>query len=115
MDFFLKKSFYPNPSALVREFIEGDSLSDLEREMAACLEDSNRLDEWAELHEKYEQLGGYRRIPLEQVLRGLKLESSLLDLPMSSLSSGQRVRVALAESIDRKPGPPSFGRTYQPS
>ena len=88
-----------NPSVLVREFIEGDSLLDLEREMAACLEDPSRLAEWAELHEKYEQLGGYRQVPVEQVLRGLKLESSLLDLPMSRLSSGQRVRAALAKAL----------------
>ncbi len=92
-----------NSSALVREFIEGGSLSDLEREMAACLEDRSRLAEWAELHEKYEQLGGYRRIPIEQVLRGLKLESSLLDLPMSRLSSGQRVRAALAKALIENP------------
>lgn len=92
-----------NPSALVREFIEGDSLSDLEKDMAACLEDPGRLSEWAELHEKYEQIGGYRRVPIEQVLRGLKLESSLLDLPMSSLSSGQRVRAALAKALIENP------------
>jgi len=92
-----------NPSALVREFIEGDSLSELERDMAACLEDPGRLAEWAELHEKYEQLGGYRRVPIEQVLRGLKLENSLLDLPMSRLSSGQRVRAALAKALIENP------------
>ncbi|MBS4163775.1 putative ABC transporter ATP-binding protein YdiF [Candidatus Protochlamydia amoebophila] len=92
-----------NPSVSVREFIEGSSLSDLEKEMAACLEDPDRLAEWAELHEKYEQLGGYRRIPIEQVICGLKLESSLLDLPMSRLSSGQRVRAALAKALLENP------------
>lgn len=66
--------------------------------MAACLEDPGRLAEWSELHEKYEQLGGYCQIPIEQVLRGLKLESSLTDLPMSCLSSGQRDRAALAKA-----------------
>ncbi len=91
------------PSVSVREFLEGGSLADLEREMAACLENPCRLTEWAELHEKYEQLGGYRRIPIEQVLRGLKLESSLLDLPMSRLSSGQRVRAALAKALIENP------------
>lgn len=93
----------PNPSILVREFIEGDSLSDLEREMAACLEDPGRLAEWAELHEKYEQLGGYRRVPVEYVLQGLKLESSLLDISMSRLSGGQRVRAALAKALIENP------------
>ncbi|MBS4168986.1 ribosomal protection-like ABC-F family protein [Parachlamydia sp. AcF125] len=101
---FLKQEIIlADSSVAVREFIEGSSLSNLEKEMAACLEDSSRLTEWAELHEKYECLGGYRRIPIEQVLRGLKLESSLLDLSMSSLSSGQRVRAALAQALIENP------------
>ncbi len=86
-----------------REYIEGNSLSNLENEMAACLEDPGRLAEWAELHEKYERLGGYRRIPVEKVVCGLKLESNLLDCPMSSLSSGQRVRAALAKTLIENP------------
>lgn len=92
-----------NPMLSVREFIEGSPLTDLEKEMAVCLEDPNRLAEWAELHERFEHLGGYRRIPIEQVLQGLKLESSLLDLPMSHLSSGQRVRSALAKALIENP------------
>jgi len=92
-----------NASVSVREFIEGSSFSDLEKEMATCLEDPTRLTEWAELHEKYERLGGYRQIPIEQVLCGLKLKSSLLDLPMSCLSSGQRVRAALAKALIENP------------
>lgn len=90
-------------SVSVREFIEGNSLSDLEKEMSACLEDPNRLSEWTELHEKYERLGGYHRIPIEQCLNGLKIERSLLDLPMSRLSSGQRVRAALAKALMENP------------
>lgn len=92
-----------DPSIHVRQFIEGSSLSGLEKEMAICLEDPDRLTEWAELHERYERLGGYRRIPIEQVLCGLKLESSLLDLSMSCLSSGQRVRAALAKALIENP------------
>jgi ATP-binding cassette, subfamily F, member 3 len=101
--FLQQEIILADSSVSVREFIEGSSLSDLEKEMVACLEDPNRLTEWAELHEKYEHLGGYRRIPIEQVLRGLKLESSLLDLPMSRLSSGQRVRAALAKALIENP------------
>lgn len=92
-----------DPSISMREFIEGSSLSDLEKEMAICLEDSNRLTEWAELQEKYEALGGYRRIPIEPMLHGLKLEVDLLDLSMSRLSSGQRVRAALAKALTANP------------
>lgn len=101
--FLQQEIILPDSSVSVREFIEGSSLSDLEKEMGACLEDLNRLSEWAELHEKYERLGGYRRVPIEQVLRGLKIERSLLDLPMSRLSSGQRVRAALAKALIENP------------
>lgn len=92
-----------DPLISVRDYIEDGSLSNLEREMAICLEDSHRLTEWAELHEKYECLGGYRRIPIEQVLSGLKLDSSLLNLSMSSLSSGQRMRIALGKALIENP------------
>lgn len=86
-----------------RDYIEEGALSHLEKQMAACLESPDRLAEWAELHEEYEKLGGYRRLPLEKVLKGLKLEDSLLDMPLANLSSGQRVRVALAKVLIEDP------------
>lgn len=101
--FLPQEILVPNPSISVREFLEGGSLADLEREMNACLEDPGRLAEWAELHEKYERLGGYCRIPIEGILSGLKLDSSMLDIPMSHLSSGQRVRAALAKALIENP------------
>lgn len=97
--FLHQETIVDDSSVSVRDFIEGSSLSHLEKEMAACLKEPSRLAEWAQLHEKYERLGGYRRVPIEQVLCGLKIESSLLDLPMSHLSSGQRMRAALAKSL----------------
>ena len=92
-----------SPSMSVSAYIEEGVLSDLEKEMKACLELPDRLAEWAELHEKFEQLGGYRRLPVEKILQGLKLDESLLDLPMVSLSSGQRIRAALAKSLIENP------------
>lgn len=86
-----------------RVYIEEGLLSELERRMSACLDDPDRLAEWSELHERYEQLGGYQRMPIEKVLKGLKLDASLLDLPMTTLSSGQRVRVALAKALTENP------------
>ncbi len=84
------------------EYLAEGPLSELEKEMAACLEHPDRLMEWAELHEQYEQLGGYRRQPLDSVVKGLKL-APLLSSPMASLSSGQRVRVALAKALIQNP------------
>ncbi|MBM3192588.1 MAG: ABC-F family ATP-binding cassette domain-containing protein, partial [Chlamydiae bacterium] len=89
------------PSMLVREFMEKGVLSDLEKAMAACLD--NHLAKWAELHEQYEHLGGYRRMPIEQCLHGLKLDSRLLDRTCESLSSGQRMRVGLAKALLENP------------
>lgn len=92
----------PDPTITVRGFIEEGHLSELERRMTAALE-KDQLTEWAEMHEKYEHLGGYRKVPIEKVLTGLKLEISLLDLPLANLSSGQKVRVALAKALIENP------------
>jgi len=92
----------PDITITVRKFLEEGLLSELEKKMAVALE-KDQLTEWAELHEKYEHLGGYRRVPIEKVLTGLKLETHLLDLPLSNLSSGQRVRVALAKALIENP------------
>lgn len=86
----------------VRTYLEG-SFVELERQMVACLENPDRLAEWAELHEKYEQLGGYRRLPVEKILEGLKLKTDLLDSPLSIFSSGQKVRIALAKALVDNP------------
>ena len=99
--FVPQETILSDPSISLRKFIEGESLSDLEKEMADCLEGPDRLIEWANLHEQYEMLGGYQRIPMEEVLRGLKLE--LPNLPMSSLSSGQRMRASLAKALIANP------------
>jgi ATP-binding cassette, subfamily F, member 3 len=96
---FLPQEVFSN--LCVRDFLEEGLLHALEEEMAACLEKS--LEEWALLHEKYEQLGGYRKVPVEKVLHGLKLDVSLMDRPMSELSSGQRVRIALARALIDNP------------
>lgn len=100
---FLPQEIMADPAMSVRAYLEEGELPELEKQMAACLEDPNRLAEWAAFHEKYEQLGGYRRIPIEKVLRGLKLEKCSLDFPMAYLSSGQKVRVALAKALSQNP------------
>lgn len=85
-----------------RAYIEEGPLAELERQMNACLDD-DQLAAWAGLHERYEQLGGYQRLPLEKILHGLKLDASLLDLPMNTLSSGQRFRMLLAKALIDNP------------
>jgi ATP-binding cassette, subfamily F, member 3 len=85
-----------------RKYIQEGDCFELEKQMKACLE-LDQLDRWAELHDKYEKLGGYQQMPIEKVLNGLKLDASLLVLPMTRLSSGQRSRIALAKAFISNP------------
>jgi ATP-binding cassette, subfamily F, member 3 len=100
---FLEQEITDYSNFTVKQYIENGPLLELERQMISCLNDPSQLDKWAKLHERFIQLGGYERIPLEKVLSGLKLESSLLELPMAILSSGQRIRVALAKAFIQNP------------
>ncbi|HLB53316.1 MAG TPA: ABC-F family ATP-binding cassette domain-containing protein, partial [Chlamydiales bacterium] len=100
---FLPQEVIVTDSTLtVRSYIETGKFSDLERKMAEALE-NNQLEEWSELHDQYEHLGGYRRIPIEKVLVGLKLETDLLDRSLSDLSGGQKTRAALAKALIENP------------
>jgi len=101
--FLPQEILFSDESIHVREYLEESIFLDLEKKMDFCLGYPDRLAEWAELHEKYEQMGGYSRVPIEKILVGLKLENNLLDLPMSVLSSGQCVRVALAKALIKNP------------
>lgn len=90
-----------HPHVSVRTHLEEGPLTDLQRKMDECLV-ANRLVEWEKLHEEYERQGGYRGLPLEKVMKGLQLEP-FLDVSMLTLSSGQRVRVALAKALIENP------------
>lgn len=100
---FLPQEEHDSTTLTTRMYLEGGVLEDLERKMSDCLQTPERIDEWAELHDQYEKLGGYRRRPLEEVFQGLKLDLSIVDRSMTSLSSGQRVRVALAKALIEDP------------
>ena len=89
------------PQQTVRFYIEEGPFLQLEKAMEESLS-SGRLTEWELLHEEYERKGGYRRVPLEAVVQGLYLQS-MLDAPMQQLSSGQRVRAALAKALLNAP------------
>ncbi|MDN3505819.1 MAG: ABC-F family ATP-binding cassette domain-containing protein [Simkaniaceae bacterium] len=93
---------FEDPNLTARQYIERGPLFDLEKQMAILLEHPNRIDEWAQLHDEYEKRGGYRRLPLEQVLKGLKIEAEL-DASMKTLSSGQRIRIALTKALIKEP------------
>ncbi len=86
----------------VRQYIEEGPLKELEEKMNRSLDDPERLTEWARLHEEYEKRGGYQHEPLEKILHGLDFEMNL-DIPIASLSSGQRVCVAMIKALIENP------------
>ncbi len=92
-----------DPSITVRNYLTGTVLIELERNMAQCLEDPTRLEEWEELHHTYVQLGGYHTAPIEEIIQGLCIDNKILDDSMSILSSGQRVRIALGRVLIENP------------
>lgn len=87
----------------VSAYLQGHLFSQIEEKLKICLEDPCRLEEWGDLHERYEKLGGYAQIPLEAIFKGLKLHESILHSSVALLSSGERVRVALAKLLRENP------------
>ncbi len=62
------------------------------------------LARYADLTARYEALGGYEhRHLMEEALAGLGLTGEVLSRPLSTLSGGERMRVALARLIIRNP------------
>lgn len=95
----------PDQEISVRGYILDGPLTEIEKKMRLLedhLEDPSSLITWADLHEEYERKGGYDRPPLEEVLYQLQLTINL-DSPMSSLSTGQKVRASLAKTLQNHP------------
>lgn len=91
-----------NSLQTIKDYLEKGPLLELEHKLSSLLE-KGEIKAWEKVHEKYEQLGGYRRIPIEKVFKGLKLDLSILEKQMSFLSQGQKVRVALAKALSNSP------------
>lgn len=62
------------------------------------------LAQYADLTARYEAAGGYEhRHLMEEALGGLGLSGDILERPLSTLSGGERMRVALARLIIKNP------------
>ncbi len=58
------------------------------------------MERLGELQQRYELAGGYSyRARIEETLHGLGLSPELWDRPLTSLSAGQKVRLALARLL----------------
>lgn len=74
-----------------------DALEKEIESLSAELSDSQKARHYGDVHSKYEHLGGYSFTHRAKVmLSGFGLEDVGLDRPLSSLSSGQKSKVALA-------------------
>lgn len=63
-----------------------------------------KLARYTDLTARYEAAGGYEhRHLMEEALRGLGLNGEILERPLSTLSGGERMRVALARLIIMNP------------
>ncbi|MFA6916885.1 MAG: ABC-F family ATP-binding cassette domain-containing protein [Parachlamydiales bacterium] len=103
MGYLSQEVSFENPNSTLREYLEEGKLKQLEQAMAETLERSEGLDTWADLHEEFERLGGYRRFPIEKALQGLKIEAIHLEAPLASLSNGQKVKAVLAKILIENP------------
>ena len=73
-------------------------------ELEPHLEDPASLDEYGELQDRYATLGGYSlEADAHRVLAGLGFESDDADRPVTDMSGGWRVRVALARLLLSRP------------
>jgi len=86
-----------HPPINVRTYLENTFEQQMEEALA-----SGNIKEWERLYEQFEQQGGYKRLPLEKVVKGLHIDIPL-DTEMSTLSSGQKIRVALAKVLVENP------------
>ncbi|MDD2533367.1 MAG: ABC-F family ATP-binding cassette domain-containing protein [Eubacteriales bacterium] len=81
-----------------------DELRQLEIQMGHHLDDKQLLTRYAECTARYEALDGYdfpRR--MQEALEGLGLSGDAINRPLSTLSGGERMRVALARLLLRAP------------
>lgn len=66
--------------------------------------DESKMEEYAHLTETFERLGGYQtEIECKRVLTSFGFDESVWDRALSSFSSGQRTRLALAKLLLSKP------------
>ena len=87
----------PSAASPLRTFLLEGPLAEFERRLCALvdhLDDPEHLRVWSILHEEFDARGGYRRPPTEDID---------LDRSLSTLSSGQRMRAALAKALIEAP------------
>lgn len=94
----LERTYQAFPHLLAAE----RRLAELERELGGG--EAAVIKEYTDLHERYVQEGGLEfRGRCASILHRLGFESVDLDRPVSTLSGGQRTRLALAVELSREP------------
>ncbi len=79
-------------------------MRDLEHQMADCDDLETLTEEYNKLVEEFEDINGYAvERQARSVLSGLNIKEDMYDRNISTLSGGQRARVALARALLKKP------------
>ena len=76
---------------------------EMERDMERLLE-ANELDAYEQLRERYERMGGYMyQSEIRGILTSMSFDESMYDKKISTLSGGEKTRLALAVLLMEKP------------
>ena len=82
----------------------GEELGSIETQMADSPHDSDLLNRYDELMERYQAAGGYGyESEVREVLAGLGFARSDFDRPIAQLSGGQKARAAMAKLLLSRP------------
>jgi len=94
-------------TVLEETLLGADELHRIERRLAELhdhLEDPTNLDEYGHLHERFNHLGGYHvEADAHRILAGLGFAPEDADRPVTQMSGGWRMRVALARLMLSRP------------
>jgi ATP-binding cassette subfamily F protein 3 len=79
-------------------------IKDSERDMQNHPDDTNAMDRYARLQERFEWLGGYEyEASSRKIIHGLGFTEADLDRPVQQFSGGQKTRINLAKALVRRP------------
>lgn len=79
-------------------------LKDVEKEMQAHPDDTDLMNRYARMQERFEWLGGYEYEAMSRkIIQGLGFTEDDMDRPVQNFSGGQKTRINLAKALVRRP------------
>ena len=79
-------------------------IKDVEKEMQAHPDDTDLMNRYARMQERFEWLGGYEYESMSRkIIQGLGFTEDDMDRPVQNFSGGQKTRINLAKALVRRP------------